>query len=373
MTVESDTQLASRGRGSLFGQDRAATLTTIRKIWPWAFLLLLFVFFTIASRLLNDVNFLNVRSINGILVYATQILLIGLGATYIIITAGIDLSVGWVLGLAAVIAAMTMKALYAAEVAPVLTILIGMLAGIAVTAIPGYLNGILVAKVKVPPFIGTLGMGGVVQGVSFLLSGGYPIAEQPPYLGQIGNGYLLYYWPEHGVTFFKLPATAEAADLATIIPLLPNVVSVTIIVTLICWFILAKTQFGQHIYAIGGNLEAAKRAGIPVDRTLIRVYIIAALLAGVAGGLWAARFTSGASNAGEASLLTAIAAVVIGGASLFGGEGTIVGTIVGALIIATIQFGLVILGVLPFWQYVAVGLVVILAVIVDQFGRAIGK
>jgi ribose transport system permease protein len=132
-------------------------------------------------------------------------------------------------------------------------------------------------------------------------------------------------------------------------------------------------QFGQHIYAIGGNLEAAIRSGIPVRRTLIRVYMLAGLMAGIAGVLWAARFTSGAANAGETTTLTAVAAVVIGGASLFGGEGTVTGTIVGSLIIAIIQFGLVILGVVPFWQYVAVGTVVILAVIVDQLGRTLGQ
>jgi len=146
-----------------------------------------------------------------------------------------------------------------------------------------------------------------------------------------------------------------------------------LIVLFICWFMLAKTQFGQHLYAIGGNLDASERAGIPVQRSITWVYTIAGLLAGVAGVLWAARFTSGAANAGETSLLMAIAAVVIGGASLFGGEGTIIGTVVGALIIATIQFGLVILGVQPFWQFITVGLVVILAVIVDQFGRTMGR
>jgi ribose transport system permease protein len=216
-------------------------------------------------------------------------------------------------------------------------------------------------------------MGGVVQGVALLLSGGYPVADQPPYLGQLGNGYLIYFWPNHGVSFFNIPEGAVAADLQEIIPLIPNVVFITALVTLLCWFVLAKTQFGQHIYAIGGNLDAAARAGIPVQRSLIRVYMISAMLAGVAGCLWAARFTSGASNAGETTLLTAIAAVVIGGASLFGGEGTVVGTIVGSLIVATIQFGLVILGVVPFWQFVAVGVVVIVAVIVDQFGRTIGQ
>ena len=170
-----------------------------------------------------------------------------------------------------------------------------------------------------------------------------------------------------------MPAAATNLDMAHITALIPNDVFITFLVTLVIWFILAKTQFGQHIYAIGGNLEAATRAGIPVRNTLIKVYVLAAFLAGIAGVIWAARFTSGAYNAGETTTLTAIAAVFIGGASMFGGEGKILGTIVGALIIATIIYGLVLLGISPFWQYVAVGVVVILAVVMDQFGRTLGK
>jgi ribose/xylose/arabinose/galactoside ABC-type transport system permease subunit len=371
MTTEHKDQGTALTATSTPKRTRSENLVLIRKVWPWVFFAIMVLFFTITSRSMNDVNFLSPRSIQGILIYATQILLIALGETLIIIAAGIDLSVGLILGLSAVVSAEIMKALYAAGVPPVFTVALGMAGGIAICIIPGWINGILVAKVKVPPFIATLGLGYAVFGVALLISGGYPVASQPPYLGQLGNGYLLYYWPEHGLSFFKLPATAAQADLANIVPLVPNVVLISVIVAAVCWFILAKTQFGQHLYAIGGNLEAAVRAGIPVQRTLILVYIVAAVLAGVAGALWAARFTSGAANAGETTTLMAIAAVVIGGASLFGGEGTIVGTIVGSLIIATIQFGLVILGVVPFWQYVAVGVVVIVAVIVDQFGRAL--
>ena len=355
------------------GRTRLQTLETIRGVWAWGFLVLLIIFFTIAAKAMNDTNFLSARSIQGILVYATQILLVALGQTLVIITAGIDLSVGWTLGLASVVAALVMQMLYAANVPPVLTIVLGALAGMAVALIPGWLNGWLVARVKVPPFIGTLGMGGLVTGAAYLLSGGYPVANQPPYLGQLGNGYLMYIWPDHGVTFLSPPADLAAEQLRELVPIMPNVVFITLIVTLICWFILAKMQFGQHVYAIGGNFEAAVRSGIPVKRTLIWIYTLTGLLAGIAGVLWAARFTSGAANAGETTTLTAVAAVVIGGASLFGGEGTVVGTVIGSLIIAIIQFGLVILGVVPFWQYVAVGLVVILAVIVDQLGRTLGK
>jgi ribose transport system permease protein len=225
----------------------------------------------------------------------------------------------------------------------------------------------------VPPFIVTLGMGFIVEGAALVRSGGYPVTHQPPYLGPLGNGSLLYFWPGHGVTFLNAPETASAAEVQSIIPLMPNVVFVAIIVTAICWFILAKTQFGQHLYAIGGNLEAATRAGIPVSRTIIKVYTLGAVIAGIAGVIWAARFTSGAYNAGETSSLNAIAAAVIGGASMFGGEGTMIGTVVGALLIGTITYGLVVLGVSPFWQFVAVGVVVIFAVVTDQFGRRIGK
>jgi len=354
-------------------RSRAATLELIRKVWPWVFLVFLVVFFTITSKRMNDVNFLNIRSIQGILIFTTQILLLALGETFVIITAGIDLSVGFILGLAAVVAALIMQALFAMELSPVIVILVGTVGGLIAATIPGLLNGLLVSKINVPPFISTLGMGGIVFGVALLLSGGYPVVQQPPYLGRLGNGYLLHYWRDHGISWFNRPETAQAADRADITAVVPNVVMVTLVVLFICWFILAKTQFGQHLYAIGGNLEASARAGIPVQRSITWVYTIAGLLAGVAGVLWAARFTSGAANAGESSLLMAIAAVVIGGASLFGGEGTIIGTVVGSLIIATIQFGLVILGVQPFWQFITVGLVVIMAVIVDQFGRSMGR
>ena len=367
MAVEQETR--KTGFLKFSDRSRAENISTIRKIWPWFFLALMVIVFTIASQAMNAVNFLSVRSLQGILIFTTQILLLALGETLVIIAAGIDLSVAYILGLAAVISAEIMKFLYAAGMPPGFVVPLGMLGGVLVCIIPGWINGILVARIKVPPFISTLGMGYAVFGIALLISGGYPVANQPPYLGQLGNGSLLYLWVSKGIAFFKIPEYATNVDLQSIYPLLPNVVFVTLIVTIICWYILAKTQYGQHLYAIGGNLEAAMRAGIPGKRTLIWVYIIAAVLAGVAGSLWAARFTSGAANAGETSLLMAIAAVVIGGASLFGGEGNVIGTVIGALIIATIQFGLVILGMQPFWQFIAVGVVVIIAVIVDQFGR----
>jgi ribose transport system permease protein len=352
-------------------KTRAERLSTIRKLWPWFFLVFMVVVFAIISKTTNDVNFISYRSVQGILVYATQILLIGLAETIIIISGngGVDLSVHYTLGFASVISAFIMRAMYALGLPPTLTIVAGFSCGILLTIIPGWINGRLVAKVKVPPFISTLGMGYVLYGVALLISRGQAIADQPNYLGQIGNGNLLYYWPGHGFTWLNIPATATQADLQQIVPLIPNVVAITLVVTILIWFILAKTQFGQHIYAIGGNIQASIRSGIPVASVQTRAYTLAAVLAGIAGVIWTSRFTSGASNAGEPTLLFAIAAVVIGGTSMFGGEGRVIGTVIGALIIATIQYGLVILGQQPYWQYVTVGVVVIVAVIVDQLGR----
>ncbi len=373
MSVENEAPAATAVTASTARKSRAETLTRIRRIWPWVFLALMVTVFTIASKAMNNVDFISYRSVQGILVYATTILLIGLAETMVMLTSGIDMSVHYILGLAAVVAAFIMRAMFAADMSPLLTILCGFAGGILITIIPGWVNGRLVAKVKVTSFIATLGVGYAVFGVALLISQGIAIARQPTYLGAIGNGSLLYYWPGHGLSFLRLPAEATNADLASIVPLMPNVVLITAIVTAIIWFILSKTQFGQHIYAIGGNIQAAIRAGIPVESTLTRVYILSALMGGVAGVLWASRFSSGDANAGFTSLLFSIAAVVIGGTSMFGGEGTVIGTIVGALIIATIQYGLVVLGMPAFWQYVAVGVVVVIAVIVDQFGRNLDR
>ena len=378
MTTKTDQKASSPESAQTGGEvsqkrNKFENLGLIRQFWPWVFFIVLIIAFSIASRQMNDVKFISYRSVQGILEYATQILLIALAETFVIITAGIDLSLGWTIGFASVMAAEVMQILHAGGEAPIVVIMAGILAGVLVTIIPGFINGVLVARAKVPSFIATLGVGILVQGVALLRSGGYPVAKQPPYLGPLGNGYVVRYWPEHGFYFFKVPPEATQADLQNIIPILPNIVLVAIIISFICWFILSKTQFGQHLYAIGGNFEAAVRAGIPVSRTLIKVYILASVLAGITGVLWASRFTSGAYNAGESTLMMAIAAVVIGGASLFGGEGNIIGTIIGSLIIATIQYGLVLLGVVPFWQYVAIGIVLILAVVVDQFGRKLGR
>jgi ribose transport system permease protein len=156
-------------------------------------------------------------------------------------------------------------------------------------------------------------------------------------------------------------------EIKHVVTLVPNVVVLSVIFILIFAFILAKTQFGQHTYAIGGNLEAAKRAGINVSRHLIKVYMISSFFASVAGVIYTLKFVTGRADAGSARMLDAVSAVVIGGASLYGGTGTVIGTVIGALIVACLETGMVNLVIPTYNLYMAVGCILIFAVLVDQF------
>jgi ribose transport system permease protein len=219
------------------------------------------------------------------------------------------------------------------------SLVVAAIVALAASAIPGLINGLLIARLRIPPFIGTLGMYGVARGIAYLLAGGTTVPISNSIVSFVGNG-----------TFLGIPMT----------------VLLTIILTAGMMYLLSQSRFGQHTYAIGGNRQASLRAGINVSRNTVALYILSALTAGIGGILYTARFSAGAAQAGEPLLLDSIAAVVIGGASLFGGSGTITGTIIGALIIAIIQYGLVFVNVEPFWQFVAVGIVIIISVLVDQ-------
>jgi ribose transport system permease protein len=152
---------------------------------------------------------------------------------------------------------------------------------------------------------------------------------------------------------------------------IPWIVIVTAIFVLVMHYVLSQTRFGQHNYAIGANEQAARRAGINIKAHILKLYILSGMCAGLAGVLYAARFSAGAAQAGEPLLLDSVAAVVIGGASLFGGSGTILGTVAGAFVIAVIQYGLVFINVEPFWQFISVGVVIIISVLIDQAQRRI--
>ena len=323
---------------------RPPLLLRIAELRAWLFLIVLIIVFEFWVRYANGNSFLfSTYNIQAISVFAAMPLLLGLGQTFVIISAGIDLSLAFVMGLASVLAAqMANLGVESLGMSEPVAMLFGILCGVAITIIPGLVNGWLIAVLKVPPFIGTLGMYGVSRGAAYLFAGGMTIAVNNSWYDQIGNGRV------YGV---------------------PVLVILTAIACLILHYVLSQTRFGQHTYAMGASKAAASRAGIDVSWLTLKIYVLSAVMGGVAGALYTGRFSAGAPQAGEALLLDSIAAVVIGGASLFGGSGTIWGTVAGAFVIAVIQYGLVLVDVQPFWQFIAVGGVIIVSVLVDQTQR----
>ena len=328
------------------GRGAGRLVAKLAQARAWLFLAVLIVFFEIWAQAAYSTTFIgSAYNLQSISVFAVAPLLLALGSTFGIISGGIDLSIGFIMGLSAVVAA-HLANLAGTALPPFAAMLVGIAAGVAVAAIPGAVNGWLISKLHVPPFIGTLGMFGVARGAAFLIAGGTTVPVSNAWFAWLGNGRVGGF---------------------------PIVVVITVLFLLLMHYLLSQTRFGQHTYAIGASEQAALRAGINVDGHKRRLYLLSALCAGLGGVLYAARFTAGAAQAGEPLLLDSIAAVVIGGASLFGGSGTVLGTVAGALVIAVIQYGLVFINVEPFWQFVAVGVVIIISVLVDQTQRRFGE
>ncbi len=341
----------------------------VSRVWAWVFLAGLIVSFTGALNIKSGggINFLTLGNSQNILRQITPVLLMGLGQTFVIIAAGVDLSVGWVMGLASVVSALVTVDLVARGVTEPVAIAIAFGVGVFSAMIPGFINGVIIAKLRIPSFIVTLGMAFIARGVSFILSGGNVVGNQPPGMRNFGLESLLYLVSGEGGGLYLLQkpeVSTEALQRLERIFQWPVVVG--FIMLLLLLFILHKTQFGRHTYAIGGNREAALRAGIPVDRHIIMLYTLSAFTAGIAGVLHTARFNAGSTVAGDALLLPSIAAVIIGGVSMSGGHGSVAGTVIGALIMAVMTAGWVMLDVDPYIQSIAVGIVVILAVLIDQ-------
>ncbi len=350
-------------------ERRKQLVLLLSRIWAWVFLGIMIVFFIITVQLSSGgtVNFLTVRNSQNILVAITSVLLLGLGQTFVIIAAGIDLSVGWMMSLASVLSALAIRDSFNAGQPLFAAVVIGFLAAIAGAVVVGFFNGVIIAKLNVPAFIVTLGSSFIVRGIALLLSDNTTVIGLPPGVRDYGNNALLYWISgEGGGLYFLNRPDVSGEMLRRMDRILPYPVILTAVVVAIAIFLLRRTQFGRHTYAIGGNMEAAVRAGIPVDRHLIMLYILSASTAGIAGFLSTLRFTAGSAVIGDPLLLSSIAAVIIGGVSLFGGAGTVIGTVIGALIIAVLTTGLVMLNVQPFWQFIVVGFVVILAVLIDQ-------
>ena len=304
-------------------------------------ILLILVAMVVVFSLLEPEAFATVNNIRNIAVNAAILLVISVGMTYVIITAGIDLSVGSVLVFSGVVAAKAMNAVGGDSWG---VVLIGLAVSLGCGLGWGLLNGVLITKARVPPLIVTLGTLGMALGFALIITGGVDVREVP----------------------FTLVNSIGVGELFGQIPWL---VLIAAGVALVFGIVLHATRFGRYTYAIGSNAEAARRAGINVDRHLIAVYGLAGLLAGLAGFMSLARFATTTIGGHATDNLQAIAAVVLGGTSLFGGIGTVAGTVIGVFIPAVLQNGFVIVGVETFWRDVAVGAVLILAVYLDQLRR----
>jgi ribose transport system permease protein len=303
---------------------------------------LILVGLIVVFTLFNPSEFLGVANLRNIATDASILLIMASGMTYVIITAGIDLSIGSVLVFSGVVAAKLMNAVGGESTG---VILLGLLTALAAGLAWGVINGFLVAKAKIPAFIVTLGTFGIALGASLLITGGVDVREVPTRLiTGIGTGRL----------FGQIPW----------------LVVVAAVVCLVFGIVLAQTRFGRYTYATGSSAEGVRRAGVSVDAHLIRVYGLMGMLAGLAGFLSLARFGTTTISGHTTDNLSVIAAVVIGGTSLFGGIGTILGTVFGVFIPAVLQNGFLIVGVPVFWQQVAVGIVLIAAVYLDQLRRA---
>lgn len=266
-----------------------------------------------------------------------EIAIIAAGMTFVILTAGIDLSVGSLVAAAGVSCA----AVVAIDFGPLpLRIAAGCMTGVAVAAAGGLVNGLVITVMRLPPFVATLAMMTIARGVVLHATESRTISGLPEGFAALSEG-----------------ATP---------------IAIMLVVFIGSWLVLMRTVFGRHVYAVGGNAEAARLCGIRVSRVLLKVYAISGALAGLAGVLGAARLNSGYPRAGELAELDAIAAVVVGGASLAGGRGSIWGTLVGALVIGELNNGLSLLHVEHFSKKIVVGVVLVLAAFLDRF-RAEGK
>ena len=287
-------------------------------------------------------NFMTADNFWNVLRQISVNVCISVGMTLVILTAGIDLSVGSVLALCGAITAGLLKhgiSIPSANLFIGFTVFGVVVAGVLCGGILGFINGYTISKFNVPSFVATLAMLTMARGFTMLSTGGHPITGLGDTLGFLGTGW-----------FLGIPMPVWISGI---------IVFVAVVVT-------TKTPFGRYIYAIGGNENAARLSGIPVTKIKRWVYVLAGMLAAIGGVLVTARLDSAQPNAGISYELDAIAAVVIGGTSLSGGKGSIVGTVLGAMIIGVLNNGLVLLDVSPFWQQVVKGLVILIAVIIDK-------
>jgi len=293
------------------------------------FIIEVIIFSQLSPYFLTTDNLLNVS------LQASITAIIAAGMTFVILTAGIDLSVGSLVALSGVIATSLLKI----DASVFIVFIISILGGILFGAASGTLAGVFIIKFKITPFIVTLALMTIWRGTAFVYTEGRPIWELPKAFSTLGGDRIL-----------GIP--------------IPTIIMFVVFIT--AHIVLTKTRFGRYVYAVGGNLEAARLAGIKTNKILISVYIISGVLSAISGLLLASRMNSGQPNAGLMYELDVIAAVVVGGTSLFGGRGTIIGTFIGSMLIAVLRNGLNLMNVGSYVQQVVVGIVILLAVLMDQ-------
>lgn len=298
----------------------------LQKFLPFLSLIILFVALSVASP-----YFLTANNLASVVRQTAVFNTMALGMTIVIITGGIDLSVGSILGLAGLGGAMALEAGY--------PVAVGVLAGVLIGTACGFLNGLLITRLAIPPFVVTLGTLGVYRGMALIFSNGLPVHKIPQAFSFLGEGNLL------GVPF---------------------VLWMLVICAVAMHLVLEHTRLGRYAFAIGSNRVASVYAGIPVDFHVTAVYAIGGALSGLAGMIEASRLMTGQPTAGQGYELQAIAAVVIGGGSLNGGEGSVVGTLIGAFIMGLLSNGADLLNISNYWQQIIIGSVIILAVTLDE-------
>lgn len=313
----------------------------------YVFLILLVIGIVIASP-----DFLSVTNFINILSQSSSRIIIALGMAGILITAGTDLSAGRMVGLAAVVSASLLQASdYAYKMYPhlhELPLIVPILIAMIATGFIGVINGVIVSKLHVPPFIATLGMMITVYGLTSIYFDRPPYGAQP--IGGLSQSFTTF--AQKGIPIGQYQ--------------IPYLVLYAIVAIILIWVIWNKTQLGKNMYAIGGNPEAAKVSGVNVAKNIIIIYMIAGLLYGFSGTLEAGRVGSATNNTGNMYELDAIAACVVGGVSLSGGIGTVPGVITGVLIFQIINYGLAFLGVSPYIQFIVKGAIIIVAVAFDM-------
>jgi fructose transport system permease protein len=312
-------------------------LPPIGQLGPFIALLIACIAFgTTTDHFFSGANF------SLILQQVTVVGVIAIGQTLIILTAGIDLSCGMIMALGSIV--MTKLAADQGVPAP-----LAILLGICVTALFGFINGMLVTRIKLPPFIVTLGTFNIAFAITQLYSGAQTVTEVPDMMTWLGST-------------FPVGGTNVAYGTVLMILLYLGV-----------GFWLRETGAGRHVYAVGNNPEATRLVGIPPEKVLLGVYVMAGVLYGIASLLSVARTGVGDPNAGQTENLDAITAVVLGGTSLFGGRGVLFGSLVGAVVVGVLRNGLTLMGVSSVYQVLITGILVIVAVAVDQLSRRGGR